>query len=64
MAILSIIKRLKGEITGATAIEYALLAGLLSIAIISSSSNIGSSAVALFGTIDTQVGIVGDNARL
>ena len=55
----SFMKRLKGEISGATSIEYALIVTILSITIISGTSNIGSSASALFDFLDTNVGDVG-----
>jgi len=40
---------------GVTAIEYALIAGLIAVAIIASVTNVGEKLVTLFGNINTKI---------
>ncbi|XYK82531.1 MAG: Flp family type IVb pilin [Labrenzia sp.] len=49
----SIISRFAKDESGATAIEYGLIAGLLSVAIIAILVSMGGSLTAIFNSIDT-----------
>lgn len=47
--------------SGATAIEYGLIAAGISVAIISVVNSLGSKLVATFSTVTTQLGTAGSN---
>ncbi|MBG6211310.1 pilus assembly protein Flp/PilA [Labrenzia sp. EL_126] len=51
----TLINRFVKDESGATAIEYGLIAGLLSIVIIAAVSLAGTSLTAVFGTISTKL---------
>lgn len=48
----SLLKRFQGDVSGATAIEYALIAGLLSISIVSAATSIGSRLFDIFDQVN------------
>lgn len=50
------IRRLIGSDDGADIIEYALLAGLISIAAIATLTSVGSKIASIFASIDTRLG--------
>ncbi len=47
-----LLKRFQDDISGATAIEYALIAGLLSIVIVGSATEIGTRLQAIFTRVN------------
>ena len=53
---MTILKRFWSERSGATAIEYGLIAGLLSIAVIGGVSGTGFSVQNLYGNVANEVG--------
>ena len=53
----SLINRFVKDESGATAIEYGLIAGLLSIVIIGALAATGTSLSAIFTSIQTQLGV-------
>jgi pilus assembly protein Flp/PilA len=48
----SLLKRFQDDISGATAIEYALIAGLLSISIVSAATSIGTRLFDIFTAVN------------
>jgi len=44
-------KKLLHDVSGATAIEYVMIAGLISIAIVVAATGIGTSVVSMFGGV-------------
>ena len=55
---LNIIRKLKKNRAGATAIEYGLIAALVSVAAVGALSQLGTSLTTMFGTVSTTL----DNA--
>lgn len=51
----SLISRFVNDESGATAIEYGLIAGLLSVVIVVALQTLGTSLNAVFSTIDTEL---------
>lgn len=49
---LSLFKRFQEDVSGATAIEYALIAGLISIAIIGAATSIGGTLTNIFTDVN------------
>lgn len=49
------VKRLASDAAGATAIEYALIAALISVAIIAGASSVGTSLSGTFNTVSTSL---------
>ncbi len=47
-----LLKRFQDDISGATAIEYALIAGLLSIMIVASATSIGTRLTEIFTSVN------------
>lgn len=47
-----LLKRFQNDVSGATAIEYALIAGLLSIVIVGSATEIGTRLQAIFTRVN------------
>lgn len=47
----SFLKRFQNDVSGATAIEYALIAGIISLSVISGGTTIGSRLVQIFTDI-------------
>lgn len=47
-----LLKRFQADVSGATAIEYALIAGLLSIVIVGSATEIGTRLQAIFTRVN------------
>ncbi|WP_428527278.1 Flp family type IVb pilin [Roseibium sp.] len=54
----NLIKRFVEDESGATAIEYGLIAGLISVAIIAILTTMGGSLSGIFNTINTELGKV------
>lgn len=52
---LTIVKRVLKDESGATAIEYGLIAALVSVAAITALSNMGGSLTTIFGVVDTEL---------
>ena len=52
---MSFLKRLVRDESGATAIEYGLIAALIAVAIIGGASTVGGKLAATFGTIGTSL---------
>jgi pilus assembly protein Flp/PilA len=48
----SLLKRFQEDVSGATAIEYALIAGLISVMIVGSATAIGDRLVAIFTAVN------------
>ncbi len=55
----SLVKRFAKDESGATAIEYGLIAAGISVAIISVVNSLGSKLVSTFSTVTTQLGTAG-----
>jgi pilus assembly protein Flp/PilA len=51
----TIMKKLAGNRSGATAIEYGLIAGLVAVAIVASVTLVGGNLNTLFGTVNTDL---------
>lgn len=49
------LRRLAADDTGATAIEYALIAGLISIVLIAGATLIGTELVGMFTSVDSAI---------
>ena len=52
-------KRLLQDETGATAIEYGLIAALIAVAIITALTTLGTDLVGIFGTVSTELSTAG-----
>ena len=48
----SLLKRFQEDVSGATAIEYALIAGLLSVMIVGGATAIGERLIAIFTSVN------------
>lgn len=54
--LINLIKKLRENEAGATAIEYGLIAALVSVVAIGALTNIGGGLDAIFGEIETEIG--------
>ena len=54
-AMRTFIKKLAGNRSGATAIEYGLIAGLIAVAIVVAVTSVGTNLNTLFGTVNTKL---------
>ncbi len=57
-----LLKKLRADDEGATAIEYGLIAALVAIALIAALGNVGDALSDIFGTVETQVDTANTNA--
>lgn len=56
---LSLVRRFLSDTSGATAIEYGLIVGGISVAIIATVNSAGQRVLEVFNTIDTSLGSAG-----
>lgn len=59
---MQLFRNLLQDETGATAIEYALLAALIAVAIISTVTTLGGTLSSTFGTVNTKLSTANTNA--
>lgn len=52
----NLLKRFKNDESGATAIEYGLIAALIGVGIITAATSLGSKLTETFGNISTELG--------
>jgi pilus assembly protein Flp/PilA len=51
----NLIKKLKNDTKGATAIEYGLIAGLIAVVIVAAATTLGTNVSSLFGAVNGKV---------